>query len=133
VIFDDTYSLLDNALAAIVNSGTATLETALIGCPQVVVYNIALPHLASLVKPLIIKTKYVSLVNIVAGSQVVRELVAADFTTSNVRHEIDRLLTDDTYRSTVLNGYRQVRDLTGDSGGSQRAAKRILQLINHHA
>lgn len=129
VVFDDTYSLLDNASAAVVNSGTATLEAALIGCPQAVVYNIALPHLASVVKPYIIKTRHVSLVNIIAGREVVRELIAADFTELNVTAELSRLLNDADYRQRIIDGYGYVSDLLGDEGVAARAAYEIMKLL----
>lgn len=129
VVFDDTYSLLDNAVAAVVNSGTATLETALIGCPQVVVYNIALPRLASLIKPYVIKTRYVSLVNIIAGSEVVRELVAADFRTDYITSELNRLLHDNDYRKAIISAYDDIRNQMGSDNVSACAADEIIKII----
>lgn len=126
VIFNDTYSLLDNSVAAVVNSGTATLEAALIGCPQTVVYNIAMPHLASLIKPYVIKTRYVSLVNIIAGREVVKELVAADFKTATLMAEVSRLLTDVSYTQAIKDGYQEIGAMLGEAGVSKRAALAIV-------
>ena len=84
----DTYALLNNALAAVVNSGTATLETALIGCPQTAVYHVAgSKYLEKLLKPLMFKIKYFTLVNIIPGKEVIQELVASRFTEENVEQE----------------------------------------------
>ena len=127
-----TYALLKHAQAAIVNSGTATLETALIGTPQVVVYNPILPHLASLVKPLVIKTQHVSLVNIIAGQQVVKELIGAHFTTHNTATELNRLLTDTHYTDTMRHHYTHLtHTLTTQHGAAATAATAIINSLNN--
>lgn len=126
VLFGQTYELLQQARAAIVNSGTATLETALIGTPQVVVYHTAGGRFAMLLKKLFIKTKYISLVNIIAGKDVVRELIAHLFTTENITLELSRLLQDDTYRNSMQQAYQAIRDKLGKEKAARKAACLII-------
>ena len=125
VVFNQTYELLSHAVAAVVNSGTATLETALIGTPQVVVYKVAFGRLAMLLKPLIIKTKFVSLVNIISGEEVVKELLAHHFTADNVKLELELLLHNPAYRSQMLNDYSEIQKKLGPPGAALKAAGEI--------
>ncbi len=127
IVFGQTYDLLQQASVAVVNSGTATLETALIGTPQVVVYHVAFGRLASILKKIVIKVKYISLVNLIAGRQVVRELVAHLFTRKNLIYELELILRNEDYREGILEGYREVRKLLGKPGAAQLAAKKIVQ------
>ncbi|MBQ8521387.1 MAG: lipid-A-disaccharide synthase, partial [Bacteroides sp.] len=94
IVFGQTYRLLGQARAALVTSGTATLETALFRVPQVVCYYVACGKLVSWLRRKILKVKYISLVNLVAGKEIVRELVADGMTVANVRSELDALLND---------------------------------------
>jgi lipid-A-disaccharide synthase len=126
IVFGQTYELLQQARAAVVNSGTATLETALVGTPQVVVYHQALGRLAYWVKDIVIKVKYISLVNLIAGKEVVKELIAHLFTTRNIVDELDHLLFDENYRQTMLDEYAGIRKSLGETGTAQRAAKKII-------
>ena len=108
----ETYAAVQNAKAAIVNSGTATLETALLGCPQVAVYHLACSWLIGLLRwaqPLVFHIRYFTLVNILAGKQVIRELVANEFTADKIEAELSRLLTDNLYRDNMLTEYRQIK------------------------
>lgn len=110
----ETYAAVQNAKAAIVNSGTATLETALLGCPQVAVYHLACSWLIGILRwaqPLVFHIRYFTLVNILAGKQVIRELVANEFTADKIETELSRLLTDNHYRDNMLTEYRQIKDI----------------------
>ena len=123
----DTYTLLAQAKAAIVNSGTATLETALIGCPQTAVYHVAgSKYLEWLFKPILFKIQHFTLVNIISGKTVIQELVGQRFTKSNIEKELHRLLNDTTYRQTMLTHYAEVRNTLGDLSAATNAANIII-------
>lgn len=119
----DTYTLVSSARAAVVNSGTATLETALLGCPQTAVYYIACSRwLEWLIRPILFRTKYFTLVNIIPQQEVIQELIASRFTVSNVEHELRRLLSDEHYRHTMLTRYHHLSHLLGSRPASATAA-----------
>jgi lipid-A-disaccharide synthase len=126
IIFNQTYNLLAQADVAVVNSGTATLETALIGIPQAVVYNVAFGRISMLLKEVFIKVKYVSLVNLIAGKEVVKELLAHHFTSENVKNEVNRLLNDNKYRDEMTENYVKIRNILGKPGAAKNAAKEIV-------
>ena len=125
IVSDSTYALLDESYAAIVNSGTATLETGLLKVPQVVVYHVIGGRIASLLKKILIKTRYISLVNLVAETEVVKELVAHEFTSEQVHAELNRILTDSSYYEQIKAGYNKLEQRLGESGTSHRAAVAI--------
>ncbi|MEI6754914.1 MAG: lipid-A-disaccharide synthase [Paludibacter sp.] len=131
VIFGKTYELVQHSSAAIVNSGTATLETALIGTPQVVVYHVIFGKLASWLRKFVIKVPFISLVNLVAEKEVVKELVAQHFTVENVTNELEKLLYHQTYRNAMLNGYASIQESLGETGAAKRAAHRMSELMNN--
>ncbi len=124
----DTYSLLSKATAAVVNSGTATLETALIGCPETAVYYVTASKYLWWLKPLIFKIPFFTLVNIIAGKEVIRELIAQRFTEKNIENELLRLITDSGYRRKIQNDYKQLSSLLGDKNAAQTAAAYIVKL-----
>jgi len=127
VIFKQTYELLQHAKIAIVNSGTATLETAIIGTPQVVVYHVFFGKLAILAKNIFLKIKYISLVNLIAGKEVVKELIAHLFTVENLVNEMNKILKNENYRQQMLNDYDEVKAILGKPGAANRAAKKIIE------
>ena len=130
IVFGDTYRLLQHSHVALVTSGTATLETALFRVPQVVCYSTPVPWLISKLKPIFLKVKYISLVNLIAGSEVVRELVAADMTVKNIIGELGKLLpADSAARQTMLAEYDRMIDILGEPGASQHAAEKMVQLL----
>ena len=129
VVFGQTYQLLAHAKAALVTSGTATLETSLFRVPQVVCYYVAMGKLVSWLRSKLLKVKYISLVNLVADREVVRELVADSMTVSNVRTELDALLHDEEYRSRMLAEYDRIIHILGPSGASQHAASKMVALL----
>jgi lipid-A-disaccharide synthase len=130
IVFGQTYDILNNAHAALVTSGTATLETALFNVPQVVCYAMPMGRLYSWLKKHFLKVKYVSLVNLVADREVVRELVAAEMTLPNVVAELgELLLVDSEKRTAMLGEYSRMMDILGKPGASQRTAEKIVSLL----
>ena len=130
VITGDTYQMLLHAKAAVVNSGTATLETALIGTPQVVVYHVIGGRLAILGKNLFIKTKYISLVNIVAQREVVKELIAHLFTVRNIQTELRSILENSESALKMKADYHEIAENLGNNEAAVKAAKLMLQHLN---
>ena len=132
ILTRDTYKVLTEAKAAIVNSGTATLEAALIGCPQTAVYYIAgSKYLEKLLRPIIFSIPNFTLVNIILQGQVIPELIASRFTTENVAHELHRLLYDQEYRTNMLKRYQQLHTILGDASAANNAADKIYTLISN--
>lgn len=127
VVFNQTYDLLTHARAAVVNSGTATLETALIGTPQVVVYHVNVGRVAMVIKKIAIKVKYISLVNLIAQKEVVIELIAHYFTVENTKKILASLLYDEAYRNEMKMNYSTLAQTLGDIGTAVRAANKIYQ------
>lgn len=129
VLFGDTYPLLSHARAALVTSGTATLETALFGVPQVVCYYTRAGKLISFLKKWLLKVKYISLVNLIAGREVVKELVADSMTVPRIRSELDLLLHDEACRREVSDGYAFMASQLGGPGAPDRAAKLMVETL----
>ena len=129
IIFGQTYRLLQQAKAALVTSGTATLETALFRVPQAVCYYTPAGKLISFLRRHILKVKYISLVNLVADKEVVRELVADTMTVSNIRAEVDALLNDKAYRQSMLDNYDEMIRILGPAGASRQAASKMIELL----
>lgn len=128
VVYNETYPLLSKAHAALVTSGTATLETALFNVPQVVCYKLPLPKIAHYVKKWLIKVKYVSLVNLIADREVVTEVLDVTYTVGYIRHELEKIL-DGPDRQRMLEGYAEVRRRLGDQKAPDNAAKLIVGLL----
>lgn len=128
-VSNETYQLLTHSRAALVTSGTATLETALFNIPQAVCYNTPVKPLISLLRKILIKVPYISLVNLIAGREIVRELVAGKMTAANVRDELRRMLPDGTYRRDMLEGYREMRQKLGSEGAPREAARQITAAL----
>ena len=129
LLFDQTYALLQQAHAALVTSGTATLETALFEVPQVVCYHTPLGKFVSFLRRHLLKVKYISLVNLVADHEVVRELVADELTLQNLQHELNCILDHSEQRARMLEGYRQMRARLGEPGAPRQAARLIVDLL----
>jgi lipid-A-disaccharide synthase len=130
VIFSETYPLLTHSYAAMVTSGTATLETALFRVPQVVCYYMKFGKVVSWLRGLVLKVEHISLVNLVADFAVVRELVADGMNERELKEELDQLLLDDFYRSRMLKEYDEmVLAPLGEAGASEHAATKMLELL----
>ena len=129
IIRDQTYRLLQHSTAALVTSGTATLETALFRVPQVVCYYMKAGRLASFARRLFLKVPYISLVNLVAGEEVVPELVAEQMNPKNVRHHLASILPGGYARESQLQGYDRMAAILGEPGAPKRAAKLITDFL----
>lgn len=128
VVFDQTYGLLSSAYAAVVCSGTATLETALFNVPQLVCYQ-ANALSASIARILIgDKIRYISLVNLIADAPVVTELIQKDVNDNRIEKEFTKVM-DELSRSKMLEGYKKIHQLLGNAGASERTAQEIINLI----
>jgi len=131
VVEGETYNALAAADAAIVSSGTATVEAALLDAPMVVVYRVS-PLTAALAKPLV-RTPFFAMVNLIAEKKVVPELVQNDFTPEKVAGEVLRLLQDPNARATMRTGLAEVRRRLGPPGAVERAADAIAGLLERGA
>ena len=129
IVFGQTYQLLSKAHVALVTSGTATLETCLFGVPQVVCYKTPLPKLIGFARRHLLKVKYISLVNLVAGREVVRELVAESFSVANIRSELTKILSGEA-REKMLKGYQEVARALGDEKAPDNAARMMFERLN---
>lgn len=130
ILFGQTYPLLTHATAALVTSGTATLETALFKVPQVVCYYTAAGELVSFLRRHILKVQYISLVNLISGNEAVTELVADGMTVTNLKAELKQILPDGNKRSKMLSDYEQLIQTLGTAGASQRAAEIITSSLS---
>ena len=128
IVRDQTYRLLQHSTAALVTSGTATLETALLRVPQVVCYYMKAGRLASFARRLFLKIPFISLVNLIAGEEVVPELVAEQMTPQNVRQHLASILPGGSARAAQLQGYERMAAILGEPGAPVRAAKQIVCL-----
>ena len=129
LVMNETYPLLAKATAALVTSGTATLETCMFRVPQVVCYKTPLPKLTGFVKRHLLKVKYVSLVNLIADREVVRELVAETFSVDNIRQELEQILPDGDQREQMLSDYEVVHQRLGESHAPDEAARIMIELL----
>ena len=129
VIKNNTYELLSHATTALVTSGTATLETALLNVPQVVCYETPLPSLIRFAFRHIIKVRFISLVNLIADREVVQELFADRFKIRNIANELYRILPGQPYRETMLAEYEQMKEKLGDHIAPDNAANLMVYLL----
>jgi lipid-A-disaccharide synthase len=126
-IEEETYDLLAHARAAVVTSGTATLETALFRVPQVVIYSTS--AISYRIAKAVIQVSYISLVNLIAGKSVVRELIQQESTAENIGFELVQLLQDGTYRDTMLMQYESIVEQLTIGSASENAADRMLSFM----
>ena len=129
LVSNKTYPLLAHSTAALVTSGTATLETALFDVPQVVCYETPVPKLIRFAFNHIIKVKYISLVNLVANKEIVREMLADRFTVDGIANELYKILPGQPEREKMLAGYQDVRQRLGNQVAPDNAADIIYDLL----
>lgn len=129
ILFGQTYRLLQQAEAALVTSGTATLETALFWVPQAVCYHTPIGKVISFLRRHILTVKYISLVNLIANREVVKELVADTMTVEQARAELERILYNKEYRQRMLEGYEYMASRLGDAGAPKHAAQEMIRLL----
>lgn len=125
LVFNQTYDLLSHATAAVVTSGTATLETALFRVPQIVVYRTS--SISYQIAKRLIRVPFISLPNLIAGKEVVKELIQNDFTIENLREELNRIFTNVVYKGEMLQGYDLIREKIGEESASEKVARLILE------
>lgn len=127
LIFEDTYNLLLNSSAAVVTSGTATLETALFKVPQIVVYKTSL--ISYWLAKYLVKVPFISLVNLIAGKEVVKEMIQSNANPENVAGELTKLLEDKVYRQSMLEGYNQIIKILDTGSASENTAKLMVEYL----
>ena len=127
IIQMQTYELLQHSVAALVTSGTATLETALFEVPQVVCYKGS--YVSYQIAKRVIDVKYISLVNLIMDQEIVKELIQGDFNTQNLKVELEKLL-DEKQVQPMLDSYVLLKQKLGNAGASKKAAKKIVELLN---
>lgn len=125
VIFNATYDILNNSHAAIVASGTATLETALFNVPQVVVYKGSAISIG--IARMVVKIKYISLVNLIMDDPAVKELIQEDCNPQKIGAELDAILNKEDYRQQMINNYDELDKKMGQPGASGRTAELIIK------
>ncbi|SFC63958.1 lipid-A-disaccharide synthase [Flexibacter flexilis DSM 6793] len=127
IVYDQTYDLLQEAKAALVTSGTATLETALFEVPQVVCYKGSV--ITYWIARSLIKVRFISLVNLIADKEVVKELIQDDFTPNNLLAELKKLLSGSPARTQQLTEYKKIKETIGQAGASEKTAKLIIKYL----
>ncbi len=124
VLFNSTYDLLNIAHAAIVASGTAALETALFNVPQVVVYKSSIISIT--IGRMVIRVKYISLVNLIMDSLVVKELIQQDCNPEKINEEMGLILNNKAYYDNMLSNYNKLHEKMGKPGASEKTAGLII-------
>lgn len=130
VIYGRTYDLLRVARAAAVKSGTVTLETAILGVPEVVCYRFGL--LSALAAGLVVRVKFISLVNLILDRKAVPELIQFNFTPDALSRELALILRDGAPRSKMLDDYKELREKVGSAGASARAAAIMVENLKNN-
>ena len=125
-VYGETYDLLASASAAMVTSGTATLETALFGVPQVVCYKGS--WLSYHIARHLVNVEFIALANLIAGKEVVKELIQAEFNTENLKEELIKILQPEKRRQ-IQEGYALIRRRLGQPGASRRVARLIVEYM----
>jgi len=126
LVLDQTYDVLNNSFAALVTSGTATVETALLNVPQVVCYKGN--YFSYLIGRMVVEVDYIAMVNLICGKKAVEELIQNNLTVSNIRAALSRLL-ESSERERIFDDYRTLREKLGGAGASKRAAKLMMNRV----
>ena len=127
VLFNQTYSILQNSYAALVTSGTATLETALFGIPEVVCYKGGM--ISYQIAKRLVKVDYISLVNLIMEKEIVKELIQNDFNENSLKKETEKLLNDKEYRSKMISSLEELKKELGGAGASEKAARLMIDYL----
>lgn len=127
LIFSNTYNLLRNSQAALVTSGTATLETALFNIPEVVCYRGS--AISFFIARKLVKVKFISLVNLIMDKEVIKELIQSELNEANLKRELEMLLFNKEYRQTILENFSELRTKLGGAGASKKAARLMLNYL----
>lgn len=129
IVFGQTYNLLKFSRAALVTSGTATLETALFGVPEAVLYRISAPDFLYRIGRKLLKVKWISLANLIVGREIIRELVQMDCNPRTIADELRKILDDRQYYADFQRNYAELRQRMGSAGASQRAAQAVIKFV----
>jgi lipid-A-disaccharide synthase len=127
VVEGETYNALAAADCAVIASGTATVEAALLGAPCVVIYRLSL--LTAAVARRLVKTDYIAMINLIAGRQIVPELIQENLTVANLVAEVHKLLDDPAARRKMIDDLREVSAKLGAAGAIERAADAIAAML----
>lgn len=128
IVFGQTYDLLQKSTAALVTSGTATLETALFGVPEVVCYSGG--YISYQIARRLVKVNFISLVNLIMNREVVKELIQKDFNAANLKSELNRLLSDERRKVELKQDYTELKQTLGGQGASKKAAKLMMKYLS---
>lgn len=126
-VIEDNYNLLFNSQAAVVTSGTATLETALFDVPQVVIYRTS--KLNYMIGKQFVKVEYISLVNLIVDREIVKELLQEEVNSKSISEVLRSILEDESYRNKINSGYKKLRDTLSGDNASKNTAKEIYEII----
>jgi lipid-A-disaccharide synthase len=127
-IVEDNYNLLLHSEAAVVTSGTATLETALFDVPQVVIYRTSKINYA--IGSRFVKVKYISLVNLIVDQEIIKELIQDEVTVEAITSELKDILENDAYKAKIMSGYKKLRKTLKGKNASKNTAQEIFELIS---
>jgi len=128
VLVNKTYELLEQSFAAMVTSGTATLETALFGVPEVVGYKGGM--ISYQIAKRLVKVDYISLVNLIMEKEVVKELIQNDFNSINLKSELNKIIYDESHRTKMISELNLLKEKLGGKGASKKTAEQILKMLN---
>lgn len=131
IIFGQTHSIIRHAKAAVINSGTASLEACIIGTPQVVAYSGA--NFNFYVGKQIIRIEFISLGNLILGRKAFKELMQYYFTPDNLYSEVRRLIEDEEYRGNMKSDYKEIRAALGEKGASTKIAEAMVRELKRHS
>lgn len=129
IIYNETYKILDQAKAALVTSGTATLETGLLNVPQIVCYHTNIGNLLYTIGRKLIKVKWISLVNLILDKEAVKEMIQSTFTKEHLSKELDAILNNSEYRNSILESYKELKKRIGEPGASEKAANLMVKAL----
>lgn len=129
LVIDQTYDLLTHSTAALVTSGTATLETALFEIPQVVCYKTS--KISYFIGKLVIKVPFISLVNLVAQKEVVKELIQDELNSQNLATELQKITLNPASRENQIKEYRNIKSILGSIGASEKTGRRIVEFLTN--
>jgi lipid-A-disaccharide synthase len=128
ILFGKTYDLLEHSHAALVTSGTATLETALFRVPQVVCYKGGM--ISFQIAKILVNVEFISLVNLIMRKEVVKELIQNEFNEKNLRNETEKILFNDAYRKRMITELDDLKNKLGGAGASEKTARLIMDYLN---
>lgn len=129
-LYNQTYEILQQADAALVTSGTATLETALLNIPQIVCYKFRGGGIIFTIGKLFLRVPYISLVNLIMNHEIVKELIQQYLNEKTIKEELDKLLYNNEYRAKMLDAYAELRKKIGPAGASERFATLMYNELN---